>query len=276
LQLKCGPLDRIEKLMSIPVFVGSTYTDLVAHRDAVRDVLVRQENAVRGMEYFGSRPDGPRDECLRTVRSCRIYIGVFGMRYGSIDPDTGRSFTHLEYDEAQRIHLPSLIYLMDEERHFIRPRDVEIGDGASKLITLKEVLVQNHVVSRFASPDDLAARVAQDLPALLSRDGFEARRGELSRVVDSIRRIDWLTDGRFRFLKAALGEKAQPVPSDAVLREVIEFLLSHDRQAATFLIARTCGLGFRESIDLARQLDDALGEVLKAGVARLDTTLGEP
>ena len=66
------------------VFVGATYTDLRSYRDAVRDSLQRFELIVRGMETFGSRAGSPIDECMHAVRSCKVYIGIFGMRYGSI------------------------------------------------------------------------------------------------------------------------------------------------------------------------------------------------
>jgi hypothetical protein len=103
------------------VFVGSTFTDLQPHRDAVRAALHRLEAVVRGMEYFGSLPATPKDEFLRIVRSCKVYVGIFAMRYGSVDSATGKSLTQLEYEEAQRISLPSLIYLIDEERQPVLP-----------------------------------------------------------------------------------------------------------------------------------------------------------
>lgn len=109
-----------------PVFVGSTFHDLQPYRVAVRQGLHELETVVRGMEYFGSLPETPKEECLRIVRSCRAYVGVFAMRYGSIDGPTGKSLTHLEYEEAQRIHLPSLIYLLDEERQPVLPSHIEL------------------------------------------------------------------------------------------------------------------------------------------------------
>ena len=99
----------------IPIFVGSTFTDLQPYRQAVRDSLVQLETIVRGMEYFGSKPGSPVEECLHVVRSCKVYVGIFGMRYGSIPDGYERSMTHLEYDEAQKSELPSLIYIVDEE-----------------------------------------------------------------------------------------------------------------------------------------------------------------
>src|SRR5206468_13104652 len=108
-----------------PVFVGSTFVDLQVYREAVRQAIQRLEAVVRGMEYFGSLPDTPKDECLRIVRTCRAYVGIFAMRYGSVDAATGKSLTHLEYEEAQRIALPSLVYLLDEERQPVLPSHIE-------------------------------------------------------------------------------------------------------------------------------------------------------
>jgi hypothetical protein len=59
------------------------------------------------------------------------------MRYGSIPDGYDRSMTHLEYDEAQRLELPSLIYMIDEDNQPLLPKYVETGPGAEKLRAFK-------------------------------------------------------------------------------------------------------------------------------------------
>lgn len=253
----------------IPVFVGSTFTDLQPYRIAARDALHRLEAVVRGMEYFGSLPDTPKDECLRIVRSCRVYVGIYAMRYGSIDPATGKSLTHLEYDEAQRIGLPSLIYLLDEDRQPVLPKFVETGDGAVKLQELKTLLRSKHVVTAFTTPEDLASKLISDLSKLASRNGFEVREGELAKLVATLPRIDWLTDERFSFFKRELGEVIPPGMSDAVLRESIEFVLAGDNLAATFLMSRTMKTTLRNSIDLLMHIEERIKQIAKRGYALL-------
>jgi hypothetical protein len=164
-----------EKKPYLPVFVGSTFADLQLYRRAVQDALTQLETIVRGMEHFGSKPGRPVDECLRIVESCKVYIGIFGMRYGSIPDDYDRSMTHLEYDEAQRLELPSLIYIIDEENQPILPKHVETGPGAEKLRALKEQLKKRHVTSFFTTPEDLRARILHDVPELLKDIGAEIR-----------------------------------------------------------------------------------------------------
>jgi hypothetical protein len=217
LDLLLGQEYKNEVNKSFRVFVGSTFDDLQSYRTAVFDSLHRIQTAVECMEYFGARPDAPKEECLRTVRNSQAYIGIFAMRYGSVDSESGKSFTHLEYEEARRVGLPSLIYLIDEERQPVLPKHVDFGEASEKLRLLKKELKTRHVVSFFTSPEDLALRVAQDLPPIAQRTGLEIRRGELAKLVESLPRIDWLTEERFTFFKNAIGELADQIPSDSVL-----------------------------------------------------------
>lgn len=156
----------------IPVFVSSTYEDLKSYRAAIQNTLQRLETIVRGMEYFGSKPGSPVDECLKVVRSCKVYIGIFAMRYGSIDDKSGKSMTHLEYEESQKTGLPTLIYILDEENQPILPKYVDTGEKALKLQELKTELKKQFIVSFFTSPEDLSRRISQDLPEVLEKIGF--------------------------------------------------------------------------------------------------------
>lgn len=171
----------------IPIFVSSTYEDLKDYRSSVQQTLHRMETIVRGMEYFGSKPGSPLEECLKAVRSCKVYIGIFSMRYGSLDEKTGKSMTQLEYEEAQLLGLPTLIYLVDEERQPILPKFVDTEDKAVKLVELKQELKKRFTISLFTTPEDLSRRISQDLPDVLSRIGVDVimpvgRSGESSPI----------------------------------------------------------------------------------------------
>ena len=162
---------KTEPKQHVPIFVGSTFEDLKDHRKAVRDALHQLETIVRGMEYFGSKPRSPVEECLAVVRSCSVYIGIFAMRYGSIPKGYDLSMTHLEYEEAQRIELPSLIYLIDVENQPVLPKHVETGVGAQKLEELKKQLCARHTISFYTTPMDLASKILHDLPPVLEKIG---------------------------------------------------------------------------------------------------------
>jgi hypothetical protein len=169
------------------------------------------------MEQFGSRPGSPVDECLKVIQSCRLYIGVFGMRYGTIPDGHDQSMTHIEYDEAQRIGLPSLIYILNEN-HAVPAKDVETGPGAEKLQALKELLKKRHTVSFFTTSEDLQARIMHDVPAQLAQMGVEVEADALEKVEETSDR-DILT-------------KFQMLPKLYSGRQVtIEFVLGNIRAA---------------------------------------------
>lgn len=258
----------------VTVFVSSTFTDMqpyrAAVREAVREALYRLEAVVRGMEYFGALPNTPRDECLRIVRGCQFYVGLIGMRYGSVDSESGKSFTHLVYEEAQRLGLPSLIYLIDEERQAVLPKNIDFGELGEKLRDFKAHLRAKHVVSLFTSPEDAAARLSQDLPALVERNGMPVNRNALTKLVESLPRVSWLTPERFAFLKKEVGEAAAIVPSDDVLREAMEFLLAGDRLAAVFLVARVAKIDLRDATDAMMEVEERIFAVVRRGTKLLE------
>ncbi|OPX42357.1 hypothetical protein CLHUN_37760 [Ruminiclostridium hungatei] len=151
----------------VPVFISSTYEDLIPYRDEVQRVLVRLEQIIKGMEYFGSSPESSLDVCLKQVRESKIFISIIGMRYGSINDDTGLSFSQLEYEEAIKNSIPTLIYIIDEN-HPIAPKYVDIGEKAKKLIDFKDYLKKKHTVSFFTTPNDLGEKISHDLVETLS------------------------------------------------------------------------------------------------------------
>lgn len=151
---------------SVPVFVSSTYEDLIEYRDEVQRVLIRLEQIVKGMEYFGSSPKKPLDICLESVRSSKVYIGIIGMRYGSIEEETQKSFTQLEYEEAIKNKIPILIYIIDDN-HPIPPKFVDLDKKAELLSGFKKLLTKRHAVSHFTTPNDLGQKLAPDLLRVL-------------------------------------------------------------------------------------------------------------
>jgi hypothetical protein len=186
--------------MPTTVFLSSTFVDLEEHRRLARDAITRLEHGTQSMEFFGALPESPKEECLRLVRGADIYVGIFGVRYGSLDPDTGKSLTHLEYEEASALKLPCLVYIIDEDRHPVLPRYVELGESASKLADLKAQLQRKHVVGYFSSAQDVAAKLTQDLVRLLGARERAPTAAVLAHIAKNATVRHPLTEPRFRFL----------------------------------------------------------------------------
>lgn len=220
-----------QERMNVPIFVSSTYEDLKAYRDEVERSIIYMNQTIKGMEFFGSTPERPLDKCLQTVRECKLYIGIIGMRYGSVEEDSGKSFTELEYDEAVKNRIPVLIYILDEN-HPIASRFVDKGEGAEKLEAFKSRLKKAHVVSSFTTPADLGKKVIQDLMNELKKDRA---------IEDSLRTLPSDTEGGdYEILRGFLRR-----PYKYYGQEIILDMLLTPNQTSSVKVALCKGLGLQ-------------------------------
>lgn len=248
--------------MTSSIFVSSTFVDLEVHRRLVREAIVRLEFTFKAMEFFGALPGTPKEECLRLVRDSDIFVGIIGMRYGLIDPVDGRSMTQLEYEEAQAFRLPTLMYLIDEEHHPVLPKHVDTGDGAERLVAFKVRLKSAHVVNTFTSPEDLAAKVTQDVVRLSGVMAKASRVQVMPQLAASTTLFHHLTTPRFEFLKGKFaGIYTHDVP-DSVLRESLGFLLGGDNMAATFVLTRGTPMPMDDAIDGLMKIEKVLADLV--------------
>jgi hypothetical protein len=251
------------------VFVSSTFLDLEEHRRLVQDAITRLEHGTRAMEFFGALPNSPREECLRSVRASDIFVGIVGIRYGSIDPASGKSLSQLEYEEAISLRLPCLIYLIDEGRHPVLPRHIEFGVGASKLSAFKATLCKAHVVSTFSSPSDLAAKVTQDLVRLVGARENAPTADVLAHIAKNATLRHPLTEPRFRFLREKVVGAFKKVPPDPILREALELILAGENMAASFVLSRGGEMPLDDAVDGLMEVEKIIGEVIRKGRERI-------
>ena len=249
--------------MSLSIFISSTFVDLESHRALVREAIAKLEHGSTAMELFGALPDSPREECLRLVRAADAYVGIFGMRYGSIDAASGKSMTQLEYEEARALRLPSLVYLLDEATHLVLPGHVETGSGAEKLAAFKTALRANHVINRFSSPEDLAAKVTQDILRLVGAQAKQPTAHVLSQIASNTVERHPLTPPRFDYLRQHTSDFFKHSVPDAILREALELEIAGDHMAAAFVLSRGTPMPLDDAIDGLMDVDKFLKSLIK-------------
>jgi len=122
-----------------------------------------------GMEFFAAEPETPKEVCLREVRDSDLMILVIGYSYGSLDSESEKSFTHLEYEEARRSGIDVLAFVKSSK------------DGPSKdkkLTAFQEQVKAEQHPDYFSDPIDLRDSV---WPALIK---YIRSKGEIVRTVN--------------------------------------------------------------------------------------------
>jgi hypothetical protein len=96
------------------VFVSSTYLDLQIERQAAVEAILAAGCIPAGMELFCAGDQSQWKVIQRWIDSSDIFLLLLGGRYGSIDPCTGKSYTHLEYEYAVSRRMPHCALVLSD------------------------------------------------------------------------------------------------------------------------------------------------------------------
>jgi tetratricopeptide (TPR) repeat protein len=150
------------------IYISSTRADLKNYRDAVSSVIRGLGHQAIAMEDYHAEDQTPAEKVRNDVAECDVYLGMVAWRYGFMPESCDCSITELEYRTAVEHHIPTLIFLLDDEALW-PPRFIDDGEQKKRLLAFREELKHNRLVSFFESPDDLSAKAAQALAKLAAR-----------------------------------------------------------------------------------------------------------
>jgi hypothetical protein len=127
-------------------------------------------HAIVDMADFAAIDQGPASVCIAKVKASDVYIGIYGLRYGSPVRDQPEiSYTELEFNTATEMSIPRLVFLLDDdsEDHGLPAKalkDREYGDRQDAF--LKRVSDAGLTLQPFRNPDDLKGLVERSLREL--------------------------------------------------------------------------------------------------------------
>ena len=147
--------------------------------DAVERAISACGHVVVDMADFPAADLPAAELCAERVRSCEVYVGVLGTRYGSPVRDQPEvSYTELEFQTATQAGLDRLVFVLDADA----PQPgiplsalIDYEFGARQQAFRRRVMAEAGLVIRsFADPGmlgQLAERSLRDLTARLDPDG---------------------------------------------------------------------------------------------------------
>lgn len=151
----------------LQVFVSSTYTDLIKERQAAVEAILTAGHIPAGMELFSAGDKSQLEVIRRWIDESDVYLLLLGGRYGSIDPDSGKSYTQLEYEYAIEKAKPFFALVISDEhldeKVRINGRDV-IELANHKQFEEFKALVKNRLVKFWSDLKDIQLAILQKLP----------------------------------------------------------------------------------------------------------------
>lgn len=98
----------------LQVFVSSTYTDLIEERQAAVEAILDAGHIPAGMELFKAGNESQLKTIYRWIDESDVYMLILGGRYGSIEKESGKSYTQLEYEYALSKNIPIFAVVLSQ------------------------------------------------------------------------------------------------------------------------------------------------------------------
>ena len=128
---------NMKNMRKFSIFISSTYEDLKKERQALVGVALENNLIPVGMEQFHAAPTSQWNVITKMINESDLYLLVIGGRYGSIDKETGLSYTEKEYNYAKTKGLP--VFVLIKETSAISESEKDTGnDKYDKMKRLDE------------------------------------------------------------------------------------------------------------------------------------------
>ena len=99
----------------LQIFISSTYVDLQEERQAAVEAILASNNIPAGMELFKAGNNSQWETIKKWINDSDIYMLILGGRYGSIEPNSKKSYTQLEYEYALSTNIPVFAVILSED-----------------------------------------------------------------------------------------------------------------------------------------------------------------
>lgn len=107
-----------------------------------------------GMEVFVAADTEQFEVIKKVIDLCDYYVLIIGRRYGSIHPDTGKSYTEMEYDYAIEQGIPVLVFAINENIELSEDKMETDEDKVNKLKKFRTRAMTNRLASIWESTED--------------------------------------------------------------------------------------------------------------------------
>lgn len=161
----------------IRVFVSSTIKDLANERDAILREIAKLNFEPVNVEGWLPTGVGSWDKICTELESSHVFVLVLGERYGWIPSSAGNpralSVTHMEFERADQLGLPVLIF--QKKLEYDTVRDTVDAARRDQFRQLVAGWSGGRFIAEFWLAHDLAQKVGESLVLLLSEDYLRSR-----------------------------------------------------------------------------------------------------
>lgn len=150
----------------LQIFVSSTYTDLIEERQAAVEAILDAGHIPAGMELFKAGKSQMKT-IQKWIDESDVYMLILGGRYGSIEEESGLSYTELEYRYALSKNMPVFAIILEESFLFTKAaskgKDAIFEKKNKQKLNLFKKYVNTNIVKFISNVDQILSIVHAQL-----------------------------------------------------------------------------------------------------------------
>lgn len=160
----------------LQIFISSTYTDMKIERQAAVEAILSAGHIPAGMELFSAGNESQIKVIERWIDESDVFLLILGGRYGSIEPESGKSYIQLEYEYALNNKKPLFAVVIDES--YLNEKIKEEGlsvveqNNNQKFKEFKEKVVLSNLCEFFLDTKDIQLAIHKTLRDFIHRYEF--------------------------------------------------------------------------------------------------------
>ncbi len=160
----------------LQVFISSTYTDLIEERQAAVQAILDAGHIPAGMELFKAGKPQMKTIC-KWIDESDVYMLILGGRYGSIEEESGLSYTEREYKYALSKNMPVFAIVLKDNFLHIKAasrsaNDIFEKDNIDKYEKFKDY-VKSKIVKFVENTDQISSVIHSHLNTIFSDEDYK-------------------------------------------------------------------------------------------------------
>jgi hypothetical protein len=224
----------------LQIFLSSTYQDLIDERLAAMEAILAAGHIPAAMEQFSPGDETAWEKIKTWIDESDAFILILGGRYGSIEPESGKSYVQLEYEYVVERKKPFFVLVVQEQHHEqrVKVHGLAVDERAKPEMYLAfKDLVKGRMCRFWSDKRDIQAAIFQKLPEWAQRPDL----------------VGWV--------------RADEAMNPEVMNELVQ--LSHENRELREKVAAHQvtfdGLTFDELVEQLRSIDVSAEDAKQAG-----------
>lgn len=219
------------KNKKLQVFVSSTYTDLIEERQAAVEAILDAGHIPAGMEFFKAGKSQMKT-IKKWIDESDVYMLILGGRYGSIEEESGLSYTELEYRYALSRNMPVFAIVLTDKyllsKAAVESKDIIFEKNNIDRYNDFNEYIGNNIVKYAENKDQISTLIHSNLNEIFYDEKYDLIGWVRVDEVSNKYKVETNRDNRILRLSSDSIQLQEEIKATEILKKFLEWWIKLD------------------------------------------------